>query len=179
MRPLKGVRGMRGMGVMRRATLRELKPLEPGLPPSSEDRLEKSYDGWVDRVGESRAQEARRMFERRPTHLQAANRATLPNLLAEAWAEKTGHRYLIEHDMGWAQPDLVVFLPAGPVVIRVQGDYWHSIPDTVAKDEMQRAMLEGNTIEGKRILRVVDAWEHEIYESEAVLDRALEAGTDG
>ena len=54
------------------------------------------------------------------------------------------------------------WLPNQQSVIRVQGDYWHTRPDRVTEDEIQRAALLLGTIDGKHILKVVDVWESKL-----------------
>lgn len=161
-----------------------------GMKPISvfdprEDKSEVNVDArmkeWRRRVGDSRADEARATFEARPEQQQKRGRATLPNLLAEAWAKKQGKRYEIECDIGWARPDLVVFYPEGAVVFRVQGDYWHTLAHVMAKDRGQKEMmLQSNiTIHGEKIWYVVDVWEKDIYASEDAFMLALEKEKNG
>lgn len=62
--------------------------------------------------------------------------------------------------VGGAVVDYTVYLGAGkPTIIRVQGDYWHSLPERKMKDEAQadRLRLKG--------YRLWDAWEHAIYQA--------------
>ena len=51
------------------------------------------------------------------------------------------------------------WLPNQQSVLRINGDYWHSRPERIAEDEVQRAALLLGTIDGRRILNVVDIWE--------------------
>jgi hypothetical protein len=138
--------------------------------------IEERMKEWRRRVGDLRADEARAVFESRPDAQQKRGRATLPNLLAESWAKKTGFRYEIEVDLGWARPDLVVFYAEGAVVFRVQGDYWHSLASVMAKDKAQRGMFfqPGISIQGSHVWLVVDVWEKDIYESETAFVTAME-----
>lgn len=61
--------------------------------------------------------------------------------------------------LGGAVIDVVVFLGSKPVIIRVQGDYWHSLPDRKLKDAMQLERLRAKGY------RVWDAFEGEIYQA--------------
>ncbi len=61
--------------------------------------------------------------------------------------------------VGGAVVDVIVYLGASQVVIRVQGDYWHSQPDRKLKDAAQ-----WNRLHYLRF-RVFDAWEHDIYQA--------------
>lgn len=59
--------------------------------------------------------------------------------------------------LGGAVVDFKIFLGTAPVILRVQGDYWHSLPDRVLKDIVQFERL-------KRMgFLVADAWERDIY----------------
>lgn len=59
--------------------------------------------------------------------------------------------------LGGSVVDFKVFLGTVPIILRVQGDYWHSLPDRVLKDIVQFERL-------KRMgFLVVDAWESDIY----------------
>lgn len=68
--------------------------------------------------------------------------------------------------LGGAVVDFQVSLGAKVVVIRVQGDYWHSLPVRVLKDVAQFDLLKA------RGYLVWDAWEHAIYQ--AWLDGRIE-----
>lgn len=157
----------------KRGGIGTLKPLPADFGAELDKSEEERGKDWAARVGADRAEEARRVLESRPPDQRSKSRASLPNLLAEAWAKGTGRRYVIEFDLGWARPDLVIFLDAGVVIIRVQGDYWHSLPGRPEKDSAQMAQLRQTTVEGMQVLGVVDVWEREIYEGTAALERAL------
>lgn len=68
--------------------------------------------------------------------------------------------------LGGAVVDFQVSLGAKVVVIRVQGDYWHSLPVRALKDVAQFDLLKA------RGYLVWDAWEHAIYQ--AWLDGRIE-----
>lgn len=51
------------------------------------------------------------------------------------------------------------WLPNRGLVIRVNGDYWHSRPERVELDLIQKSELYGSVIDGKRVESVVDIWE--------------------
>ena len=167
---------MKKLGLFRRRGGMKPIPVFNAKEDRSEIDVEKRMKEWRRRVGDGRAEEARSVFESRPDHQQKRGRATLPNLLAESWARKTGMRYEVEFDLGWARPDLVVFYSDGAVVFRVQGDYWHTLAHVMTKDRAQREMLlqSGFSIQGQKISLVVDVWEKDIYASEDALMIALE-----
>jgi hypothetical protein len=60
----------------------------------------------------------------------------------------------------------------GAMVWRIQGDYWHTLPDRAAGDVTQRARLLTSTARGVPIVKVIDIWESDIYASESIFDRA-------
>lgn len=163
-----------------RGGMKPIRVFDPREDNSKVD-VEKRMKEWRRRVGDSRAEEARSVFEARPESQQKKGRATLPNLLAEVWAKKTGLRYEIEYDLGWARPDLIVFYPDGVAVFRVQGDYWHTLAHVMTKDRAQRELLmqSGFSIQGQRISFVVDVWEKDIYDSENSFLTAMEKEKNG
>ena len=54
------------------------------------------------------------------------------------------------------------WLPNKQTVLRVNGDWWHSRPDRIVEDEIQRAAMLLGTIDGKHILAVLDIWENKL-----------------
>ena len=59
--------------------------------------------------------------------------------------------------LGGAVVDVVVFLGSTQLIIRVHGDYWHSLPERKHKDAAQLERLRAKGY------RVVDLWELDIY----------------
>lgn len=59
--------------------------------------------------------------------------------------------------LGGAVVDFQIYQGTVTTVIRVQGDYWHSLPDRVLKDRAQFDLLKS------RGYLVWDAWEHDVY----------------
>ena len=51
------------------------------------------------------------------------------------------------------------WIPDRGLILRINGDYYHSQPDRRERDEIQRAELLLSVIEGKRVESVVDVWE--------------------
>lgn len=72
--------------------------------------------------------------------------------------------------LGGAVVDLLVWLGASQVVVRVQGDYWHNLPDRKLKDTVQWARLHAKGY------RVTDIWELAIYR--AWVDNRLKTFVD-
>lgn len=61
--------------------------------------------------------------------------------------------------LGGAVVDFKVFMGAEVVIVRVQGDYWHSLPERVLMDVVQYERLK------QMGYRVADLWESAIYEA--------------
>jgi len=94
---------------------------------------------------------------------------SLPERIVWKWLERKGHLYEAQMPQfggrvlaGGAVVDFIVYDLAGmPVVIRVQGDYWHGPmrPGQQSRDDDQSARLR---LQG---YLVVDLWEGDIYEA--------------
>jgi hypothetical protein len=173
------MRGIPGMGGMRPyGRSRDLMPMKgieglKDLGEQAEDD-EKRLQGWASRVGEERARIALDVLKSSGSS-GGYRSTTLPELLAEGYLRRQGAHYEAQYDLGWARPDFVVWgsqaAPAGVLVIRVQGDYWHA--GTAAKDAAQKAQLLTATVRGSPILSVMDVWESRIYQSDAVMEAAM------
>jgi G:T-mismatch repair DNA endonuclease (very short patch repair protein) len=61
--------------------------------------------------------------------------------------------------LGGSVVDFVVVLGATKVIIRVNGDYWHTLPGAAQRDAMQEARLSSQGY------LVVDLWEQALYEA--------------
>ena len=110
------------------------------------------------------------LTERERLELMAAGDAetgTLPERLVRAWLQKSGLLFQEQSALnggrmiiGGAVVDFLIYLGDPPgLVVRVQGDYWHSQEPRKAKDRVQYERLVAKGY------RVADAWEHDIYES--------------
>jgi hypothetical protein len=163
------MRGMRGMSAQQPMT-------SIGAMPTIEESIKKDEElimSWSDRVGEVRARECLALWVSQGRRGGAQGSTTLPELLAELALKKLNADYRAQVDVGMARPDFIVIYPHGVLVIRVQGDYWHSREGAAAKDARQKDMLERMTIYGKPVLAVADVWESDIYRSEAAVADAL------
>lgn len=91
---------------------------------------------------------------------------TLPEMMV-AWALIKNHWIFQSQSregggrlrLGGATIDFVVWLGSSKVVVRVMGDYWHTLPERVNKDELQLQLLQ---LKG---YRVADLWEYRIYQA--------------
>jgi hypothetical protein len=61
--------------------------------------------------------------------------------------------------LGGSVVDFVVYMGAQKVIVRVQGDYWHSLPERKRSDAVQADRLRALKY------RVADVWESDIYEA--------------
>jgi hypothetical protein len=160
-----GMKGMRGMAGMK--PLKEMEPLQDlnEVVRQEEERLK----GWARAVGVDRAQEVLQLARQRPQN------RTLPELLAEVWLRKRSVRYEAQFDLGWARPDFVLFevsaAAGGCMVWEINGEYWHK--NTAAHDTARKERLLSTTARGLPIVKVVEVWEKDIYQSEAAFEQAL------
>lgn len=74
--------------------------------------------------------------------------------------------------VGGAVVDFVVYEGSRKVMIRVQGDYWHSLPNRAFKDWVQWGRLHALGY------RVWDCWEHDCYRA-WVEERVVQFVTEG
>ena len=90
---------------------------------------------------------------------------TLPERLVKAWLEKQSLPWQSQQSemggrlrVGGAIVDFIIYVGTPPgVVLRVQGDYWHSMEPRRSRDRTQRERLIAKGY------RVVDLWEGDIY----------------
>jgi len=155
--------------------LRDLKPLVKmdglqSFEQASRAFMDK-YDGFVQRVGKARADEAVSILKQHTPGNMGST--TLPELLVEVVLKRKGADYRSQVELEWARPDFVVFVSGGVIVIRVQGDYWHSREGNTAKDAVQSDRLKSTTIFGMPVLKVADIWERDIYANESCVEVAL------
>lgn len=99
---------------------------------------------------------------------------TLPEYIFYAYLQKRQERFVFQDEVaqgrvyhGGSVVDF--FLPSQGYIVRVQGDYWHTLPGKEQEDEVQRQRLLTSTIQGVRVRSVIDLWE----------SRLLDCGRDG
>jgi hypothetical protein len=158
--------------------LKQPAALKPFKEMAGMDDLETTYQNeddqmasFASRVGEARAKIAMDIRKLR------TGSTTLPELLVEAELRQTGYRYRAQLDLGWSRPDFVVWgVGPGAIIIRVQGDYWHSGSAAVQKDATQKERLMEHTAEGVPIMRVIDLWEKDVYAQPGIVSTKLAEG---
>lgn len=107
---------------------------------------------------------------------------TLPEIMVALALTWLGYQFQAQRPtdggrlrLGGAVVDVVVFLGSSQVIIRVQGDYWHSLPARKNKDAVQWGRLHAKGY------RVCDLWEHDIYRAwvDNRLKQFVDAGVQG
>ena len=163
-----------------RGPIRVIPPLPVLEPMRTVDDMREKDDArfkyWVSQVGEDRALIAQSIFN------EKTGSRTLPELLTENYLRGQGARYITQLNLGFSKPDFVVFgapaAPEGALVIRVQGQHWHSSADAITRDQGQKDLLMQGTAQGSPVVLVVDCWEPAIYQGDAVLDLAYFSGIE-
>jgi len=146
------------------------------------ERNTRKLDEWAAKCGDARARAALRVWERNRRLPRTRRSNTLPELLTEAWLTKYSPvPWQAQVELVFARPDFVLFpTDAHAWVWRVQGDYWHSGEYEEREDAAQKAELLATEYRAdgraRRISRVIDLWESDIYASERVFE---EAASDG
>lgn len=97
--------------------------------------------------------------------------ATLPELVVYDWLQRARlfFRYQVElfggrRLRGGLLPDFVVFLGGVTLAWQVQGEYWHSRGLKGDADRTANLRMTGQVVEGRRIDRVVELWENDLYD---------------
>jgi len=108
-------------------------------------------------------------------------RGTVPELVAVDWMRRNGHWYVYQAPLlggrsskGGAVADIVTQSGGKGIVIRIQGDYWHSLRPQAERDQASKITLIGATYAGLRVDYVIDAWENKLYRNPGyVLSQAM------
>ena len=97
--------------------------------------------------------------------------ASLPELIVFDWLQRNDIPFVFQGEfkggrtrLGGTVPDFVVNVGGRGLVLRVQGDYWHTRPGNSEKDFGQKVAMMGRTINGLRVQNVVDLWESDLYQ---------------
>lgn len=97
--------------------------------------------------------------------------ATLPELVCLEWLERK--RYKFEFQVwllggrvlkGGQVVDVVVDVGARVMILEVQGNYWHTRPGAIQRDEGQKYALLGLTVWGKKVAGVIALWESRLVQ---------------
>ncbi len=96
--------------------------------------------------------------------------ASLPELVVYDWLSREEYQFVFQGEFGGgrtihggAVPDFVVNWGGKGLVLRVQGEYWHTLPGQVEKDLGQKMQMMGQYVNGLRVAAIVDVWENDIY----------------
>lgn len=142
------------------------------------DLMPEAMRAWARRIGEKRARECWNLA-------QKGVQATLPELCAYAWLNRRGIAFEFQTSlMGGRQTSggavidfLVMGLSSnGHYVWRIQGEYWHTMPEVELKDFVQAARLKRLKVGGIPIVEVVDLWENDVYDRHREAFEQAEAG---
>ena len=169
---LKGLSGERQM--------HGLLPLRPRGPPRKAT-VPEEIAHWLEVVTVELAMKAYRLRENEGVD------GTLPELLCYEWLRRQGHQFDFQTSlmggrlaMGGAVADFILFdiVPGGLSVWRIQGDYWHSKPERVERDQLQRERLLTERFGSEPVLQVVDIWESTVYATYPDVFEAAEVGVE-
>lgn len=134
----------------------------PALTGESREVLAVAYRLCGDRVETSRI--AKFFLTLQATRFKDI---TLPEAIVFMLLEAEQEEFAYQHEYasgrlyrGGAVIDF--WLPNRATVIRVQGNWWHTRPERIELDLIQRSELAFAMIDGKRVERVVDIWENRL-----------------
>lgn len=125
--------------------------------------------------------EARRLAKRVMRLKRQYPRGTVPELVAVDWMTRHGHWFVYQAPLlggrqgkGGAVADIVTQSGGKGIVIRIQGDYWHSLRPQRERDQASKITLIGATYASLKVSYVVDAWEGRLYRNPGhVMSNAL------
>ena len=111
--------------------------------------------------------------------------ASLPELVVYDWLSREEYQFTFQGEFGGgrkqkggAVPDFVVNWGGKGLVLRVQGEYWHTLPGQVEKDYAQRLQMMGQYVNGLQVTSIVDVWEEPIYRRLDYVMRMAMAGIE-
>jgi len=95
---------------------------------------------------------------------------TIPELVTMDYLDQKGYKYTYQawvnggrSRRGGVVPDFVVQVGGIGMAWNVQGEYWHSRPEVIASDAIDRLQLIGHYFEYIFIQKIVNLWENDIY----------------
>lgn len=99
--------------------------------------------------------------------LERYPRITLPEAIVYIYLEEMRETFEFQGDVAGGRSQyggavIDFYLPLNAIIFRVQGDYWHSLPGARERDLVQKEILEGSVINGRRTTAVVDLWESQL-----------------
>jgi len=162
----------------RRGKIRSQKPkpaevvVDVKAPDYSD--LPEEYQELAQRIGENNARICYRLEQRGITADSSAE------LLAYNFLERNNIPFYHQVPIwggkipnGLVVDFLLLHWPAGGMVWRIQGVWWHGRSDTVYSDKAEKQRLIGASAYGITIMRVVDLWDTDIYASRKSLEDGL------
>ena len=138
--------------------------------PKAREKPDEEFRRWARQVGFERATAAREV-QRNQTRGRLHGRATLIELLTEAFLQRRGVSYEAQVEMGIARPDFVVIVRGEATIWNVNGERWHA-PRTW-HDYGKGSALINFRVQDCPIVDVIDLWESDILRSDQVLEDAL------
>ena len=177
-----------------------LKPLKrlKGIPPIKRRRRDKADPipgGEYVTEDEPHVNEIFIRLGRRSRDLRVAKRvaklveqfpnATIPELVTMDWLNQQNieYKYLAQvlgghARKGGVEADFLLQVGGVGMVWLINGNYWHSRPEVVASDVVDRLRFIGATRYGIRIEKVVALWERRIYEDRPTVFELALAGVE-
>lgn len=178
---LKSVRGID----FRRTTRRSVpQPYYLKTPTIEKSAKEERIDEIAREIGGPEAQKVAaqvwNLFQKYPG-------ATLPEMVTMEWLDREGQPYEFQvpvsggHKKGGVVPDFMIPNGSGADIWLIQGDYFHSAEFQAryrqeGRDALAKMRLLGQTIKGRKILRVVELEESDIYKLRPQIFRDALAG---
>lgn len=146
-------------------------------PPTMEDLTDANVKRLVRLLGDEH------LAQRVAALLQKWPRGTVPELVVYDWLEQKKIPFAYQGEFGGgrsihggAVPDFVVNVGGRGLVLRVQGEYWHTLPGQEDRDLAQKLLMMGQYVEGLRVYAVVDVWENDLYQRMDLTMRMALAG---
>lgn len=170
---LKGVSGVKdlsakGLGKLEFETnIAPIESVEGGSPLNLDDD---ELTALIRTLGNDTR--ARRLAKRVQRLKRQYPRGTVPELVAVDWMQRHGYWFVYQAPLaggrsskGGSVADIVTQSGGKGIVIRIQGDYWHSLKPQAARDAAAKITLIGSSYGSLKVSYVVDAWESRIYKN--------------
>lgn len=107
-------------------------------------------------------------------------RITLPESITHMLLTFRKEQFNFQHSQGGGRTRYGGFvidfwLPVYAVIIRTQGDYWHSLAGSREREIQARTVLQNAIIDGRPVSAVVDVWENALLDCnrKRIIDLAI------